>query len=61
MNKGSALFIHGNLVHGSNSNQSDACRYTLLNTYINKSAKFRPGKSVQREEVNLKINPSILT
>jgi ectoine hydroxylase-related dioxygenase (phytanoyl-CoA dioxygenase family) len=61
MNKGSALFIHGNLVHGSNLNQSDACRYTLLNTYIKKGAKFRPGKSAQREEVNLKINPSILT
>lgn len=53
--KGSALFMHGNLVHGSDINQSDSCRYTLLNTYIVKGSEFRPGKTAQRKEVNLEI------
>ena len=41
MEKGSALFIHGNIVHGSNKNSSQSNRYVSLNTYIRKGETFR--------------------
>lgn len=51
--KGAALFIHGHLVHGSNSNTTDSWRYVLLNTYLKKGEKFRAGNYAQREAVEL--------
>jgi ectoine hydroxylase-related dioxygenase (phytanoyl-CoA dioxygenase family) len=51
--KGAALFIHGHLVHGSNSNQTNEWRYVLLNTYIREGENFRPGNYAQREAVEL--------
>ena len=51
--KGSALFIHGNLVHGSNTNVSGDFRYVLLCTYIKMGEKFRVGKYAQRNIVEL--------
>jgi phytanoyl-CoA hydroxylase len=51
--KGAALFIHGHLVHGSNTNQTDEWRYVLLNTYIREGEYFRPGNYAQRETVEL--------
>lgn len=53
VSKGSALFIHGNLVHGSNMNMSDGFRYVLLCTYIKMGEKFRVGKYAQRNIVEL--------
>jgi phytanoyl-CoA hydroxylase len=51
--KGAAVFIHGNVVHGSNRNSTDEYRYVLLNTYIKKGESFRPGNYAQRQEVEL--------
>ena len=51
--KGSALFIHGNLVHGSNMNMTNEFRYVLLCTYIKTGEKFRVGKYAQRNIVQL--------
>lgn len=47
--KGSVLFIHGHVVHGSNPNSSDKNRYVLLNTYIKEGVDFRKGNYAQRE------------
>ncbi len=51
--KGAVLFIHGHLVHGSNSNQTNEWRYVLLNTYIREGEDFRPGNYARREAVQL--------
>ncbi len=52
--KGSVVYIHALLVHGSNSNTSkDKWRQVLLNTYIRKGEKFRPGNYAKREPVEL--------
>lgn len=51
--KGAVLFIHGHVVHGSNSNQTDEWRYVLLNTFIRSGESFRPGNYAQREELPL--------
>jgi hypothetical protein len=51
--KGSALFIHAHLVHGSNSNNSDHFRYSLLNLYIKNGETFRSGNSAHRELIAL--------
>ena len=51
--KGSALFIHGHLVHGSNNNNSDQWRQVLLCTYVCSGEPFRPGRYAQRVEVAL--------
>lgn len=51
--KGSALYIHGGLVHGSNPNISNESRYVLLITYIRKGASFRPGNYAGRAEVDV--------
>ena len=53
LSKGSALFIHGNLAHGSNNNRSNSNRYVSLNTYIVKGEAFRSGRTAKREEVAL--------
>jgi ectoine hydroxylase-related dioxygenase (phytanoyl-CoA dioxygenase family) len=51
--KGSVLFLHGHVVHGSNPNESDEWRYVLLNTYIRKDESFRPGNYANREIIDL--------
>lgn len=51
--KGSALFIHGHVVHASNENVTDEFRYVLLCTYIRAGEKFRVGKYAQRSVVQL--------
>jgi phytanoyl-CoA hydroxylase len=51
--RGAALFIHGHLVHGSNTNSTDQWRYVLLNTYIKRGESFRPGNYAKRAEVIL--------
>lgn len=51
--KGSALFIHGHLVHASNQNITNEFRYVLLCTYIRAGEKFRVGKYAQRNVVQL--------
>lgn len=53
LNRGDVLFIHGNLVHASHKNTQSSYRYSLLNTYIAKGRKFRPGKNARRSEVEL--------
>jgi len=53
VSKGSALFIHGHLVHASNMNKTDEFRYVLLCTYIRAGEKFRVGKYAQRKIVQL--------
>ncbi|HEX4046056.1 MAG TPA: phytanoyl-CoA dioxygenase family protein [Gammaproteobacteria bacterium] len=53
LQKGSALFIHAHLVHGSNTNQSDQSRYALLNLYIREGTAFRSGNSAQRIPITL--------
>lgn len=51
--KGAVLFIHGHLVHASNSNITDQWRYVLLNTYIRSGESFRSGAYANREAINL--------
>jgi phytanoyl-CoA hydroxylase len=51
--KGAVLFLHGHTVHASNPNKTDEWRYVLLNTYIKKGEKFRPGNYAKRAEVDL--------
>ncbi len=51
--KGASLFLHGHLVHGSNMNKTDLWRYVILNTYIRKGEKFRPGNYAKRAEQSL--------
>ena len=53
MKRGSALFIHGLLAHGSHENQSQDCRYVSLNTYIRRGEKFRAGETAKRAEVEI--------
>ena len=51
--KGSAIFIHGQIAHGSHNNQSDHCRYSLLNLYVKEGEAFRSGNSAHREPIAL--------
>lgn len=51
--RGACVFIHGNIVHGSNTNHSEGWRHVLLCTYIRKGSPFRAGDYAQREEVEL--------
>jgi ectoine hydroxylase-related dioxygenase (phytanoyl-CoA dioxygenase family) len=51
--KGAALFIHGHLVHGSNTNRTDEWRYVLLSTYIRQGEPFRAGNYARRAPVAL--------
>ncbi|OGT35046.1 MAG: hypothetical protein A3F11_07525 [Gammaproteobacteria bacterium RIFCSPHIGHO2_12_FULL_37_14] len=52
--KGSVLFIHGHLVHGSHTNATADWRYVLLCTYIKAGEEFRPGRYAKREKVLVK-------
>ncbi|MBY0509487.1 MAG: phytanoyl-CoA dioxygenase family protein [Rhodospirillaceae bacterium] len=51
---GSAVFLHGNLVHGSHRNVSEKFRYALLCTYIRAGSSFNPGNIAKRTEIPLK-------
>ncbi len=51
--KGSVLFIHGHVVHGSNPNLSNSDRSVLLNTYIKEGEAFRSGVYAQRAPLDL--------
>jgi ectoine hydroxylase-related dioxygenase (phytanoyl-CoA dioxygenase family) len=51
--QGAALFIHGHLVHGSNSNQTNEWRHVLLCTYVREGEPFRKGNYAQREAIAL--------
>jgi hypothetical protein len=51
--RGSVVFIHGYLVHGSHQNRSEGNRYVLLNTYIRAKEPFRAGRTARREEFDL--------
>ncbi len=53
ISKGSTLFIHGQLIHGSNKNISEQWRRVLLATYIRSGEKFRPGCYADRIEINV--------
>ncbi|HLB41355.1 MAG TPA: phytanoyl-CoA dioxygenase family protein [Gammaproteobacteria bacterium] len=53
ISKGAILFIHGHLVHGSNTNITNEWRYVLLCTYIKEGEDFRSGRYAKREEVQL--------
>lgn len=53
LKRGSTLFIHAHVVHGSYHNSSKNWRHAILNTYIKKGESFRPGKYAQREEITL--------
>lgn len=53
LKRGSVLFIHGYVVHGSYQNKSTSNRYVLLNTYIRENEQFRAGNTAKREEVEL--------
>jgi len=49
--RGSVVFIHGYLVHGSYQNHSQSNRYVILNTYVREGVPFRSGLTAKREEV----------
>lgn len=53
--KGSVLFLHSQVVHGSGINQSASFRYAVLNTYIKQGAHFRAGKHAKRAEIKLNL------
>jgi hypothetical protein len=53
MKRGSVLYIHGYVVHGSYQNKSTANRFALLNTYIRENEQFRAGNTAKREEIEL--------
>ena len=52
--KGSVLFFHALLIHGSNDNASDRFRYSNLITYIRSGEPFRAGNVQRRTEVDLR-------
>ena len=49
LRRGSVLFLHGNVIHGSYPNLSDRDRPMLLIPYITKGAEFIPGQRAKRE------------
>jgi len=53
MKKGSAMFLHGNCIHGSYANKSDRDRPTALVATIIKGKKFIVGKTGKRYEIEL--------
>jgi phytanoyl-CoA hydroxylase len=51
---GDSVFIHGNVVHGSNDNNTvDRFRNSLLCIYIKSGTTFRSGDYAKREELKL--------
>jgi hypothetical protein len=53
MKKGTSVFFHPLLVHGSNANASNRFRQSFLATYIRQGSPFRPGTMQKRSEVDL--------
>lgn len=52
--RGTAIFIHGDLVHGSHPNRRLGFdRNVILMTYVAQGSPFRPGLYAKRAEVNL--------
>lgn len=54
--KGHAVVLHGDLVHGSLTNESARFRHALLCTYVRKGGQFRPGRSARRHEIDLHVD-----
>ncbi len=60
--RGSVVFLHGHLIHGSHPNRTAGRRYVLLNTYLRAGAAFRPGQTAKREEFPLpraELSPAV--
>ena len=53
--KGSTVFLHGHMVHGSHDNRSDGFRCAMFHSYIRKGAPFRRGDYAKRAEVSLHV------
>jgi len=53
VNAGSAVFVHGHIVHRSHNNNSNRSRNVLLMTYIRQGEDFRKGFSAKREIVDI--------
>jgi phytanoyl-CoA hydroxylase len=53
LSKGDGLFIHAHLVHGSNDNNSQLPRNSVLNLYLKQGETFRSGHSAQRQPLEL--------
>jgi ectoine hydroxylase-related dioxygenase (phytanoyl-CoA dioxygenase family) len=52
--RGTLLFLHSLLPHGSFDNQSkNSWRYVMLNNYIKQQTPFRPGNRAKRKEIPL--------
>ena len=54
LKKGSTVFLHSNVVHGSVSNESSINRNAILFTYIRDGLDFREGNEAKREKTTLK-------
>ena len=54
LKKGSTVFLHSNVVHGSIANTSKKNRYALLLTYIKDGINFREGREAKRTKTSLK-------
>ena len=53
--KGSGMILHAHVIHGSSSNNSEnGWRPMLLMAFIRKGAKFSPGRTANRETIDLK-------
>jgi ectoine hydroxylase-related dioxygenase (phytanoyl-CoA dioxygenase family) len=50
---GSAVFIHGHIVHSSHKNQSNLFRRVLLSTYVRAGEPFRAGNTAKRTAVDV--------
>ena len=54
LKKGSTVFLHSNVVHGSVPNESSINRNAILFTYIRDGLSFREGNEAKREKAALK-------
>jgi ectoine hydroxylase-related dioxygenase (phytanoyl-CoA dioxygenase family) len=54
LKKGSTVFLHSNVVHGSITNNSSINRNAILFTYIRDGLSFREGNEAKREKTALK-------
>ena len=50
--KGDMIILHGNLIHGSYSNNSNCSRPLYSVSYMTKGEKFISGRNAQRKELN---------
>lgn len=51
--KGQAVFLHSHIVHGSEDNNSNRYRRSILTGYICKGTKFRKGEHMKREPIDV--------